>query len=95
MLPRQGHTADVIGDYLYVFGGYDLNLVLYSFKRLHVLSGDWSDVPISPDCSSLPGGVYYIYNIIAFHIKLAQSLHVMYPRFGQDITRFKYFHHVL
>ncbi|XP_063686039.1 multiple epidermal growth factor-like domains protein 8 [Bolinopsis microptera] len=58
MLPRQGHTADVIGDYLYVFGGYDLNLVLYSFKRLHVVSGDWSDVPISPASSSLPGGRY-------------------------------------
>ena len=58
MLPRQGHTADVIGDYLYIFGGYDLNMVLYSFKRLYFPSGNWSDVPIDTDCAAqLPKGL--------------------------------------
>ena len=31
-------------------------------------------------------------DINAFHTELQQSLHVMYPGFGQDITRLKYFH---
>ena len=58
MLPRQGHTADVIDDYLYIFGGYDLNIVLYSFKRLYIPSGNWSDVPINSECAArLPQGV--------------------------------------
>ena len=32
--------------------------------------------------------------INAFRTKLRKSLHVMYPGFGQDITRLKYFHRV-
>ena len=33
--------------------------------------------------------------INAFHTKLQQILHVMYPGFGQDMTRLKYFHRVI
>ena len=56
MSPRQGHTADVIGDYLFVFGGFDLNQVMYSFVKLDMISGIWSDVLVDLSCISIPTG---------------------------------------
>ena len=41
-----------------------------------------------------PATFRQIYCINAFHTKLQQSLYIMYPGFGQDVTRLKYFHHV-
>ena len=56
LLPRQGHTADIIGDSLFVFGGFDLNNVLSDFSRLDILSREWSAVHVDSSCLSIPAG---------------------------------------
>ena len=42
---RFGHSADVIGDHLYLFGGRsELKEVLYGFVRLHIPTNTWTHV---------------------------------------------------